>query len=114
MWIEEGVFHVEVLSEIFTLAMAEECIRVRREMTQCQTMPILSDSRRVKEFEKDARQYLASDENTKYVSAGGIIISSQLQKIIGNFFLFINKPNVPSKLFTHKEEALAWLSEYKF
>jgi hypothetical protein len=114
MWIEEDIFQAEVLSETFTLAMAEECIRVRREMTQCQTLPIFSDSRRVKDFEKDARQYLASDENTKYVSAGAILISSQLQKIIGNFFLFINRPNVPSKLFNEKNEAIAWLNEYKF
>ena len=114
MWIEEGVFHAEVLSDTFTLAMAEESIRTRMEMTRGQTLPILSDSRRVKDFTKDARQYLAKDENTMYISAGAIIISSQLQKILGNFFLLINRPNVPSKLFTNKEEALMWLDGYKF
>jgi len=36
-----------------------------------------------------------------------------LNKIIVNFFLSISKPNVPTKLFTNKEDAIKWLQQFK-
>lgn len=42
MWIEDGVFHIVVLSDSFTLDMAEECVRERMRITQGKSYPMLS------------------------------------------------------------------------
>lgn len=113
MWIEEGILHVVVLTDSFTLDLAEECVRERMRITQGKSYPMLSDSRNVVNFEKEARKYLALNDNVANLNAGAILIKNQLQKILGNFFLLINKPDVPARLFTDKEEALAWLGHFK-
>lgn len=113
MWIEDGVFHIVVLTDSFTLDMAKECVRERMRITRGKPYPMLSDSRNVVDFEKGARKYLAHNDQVTNLNAGAILIKNRLQKLLGSFFLFINKPGVPARLFTDREEALAWLAEFK-
>ena len=113
MWVEEGILHVVVLTDSFTLDIAEECVKERMRITQGKSYPMLSDSRNVINFEKEARKFLALNENVANLNAGAILIENQLQKILGNFFLLIYKPSVPARLFTEKEKALAWLEHFK-
>lgn len=114
MWVEDGIFHVVVLTDSFTLDIAEECVKERMRVTQGKSYPMLSDSRKVLNFEKEARKFLALNDNVANLNAGAILIENQLQKILGNFFLLINKPGVPARLFTEKEKALDWLERFKF
>jgi hypothetical protein len=46
------------------------------------------------------------------VKAGALITGSAVNKTIGNIFLSIDKPLVPTKLFTNEESARQWLREY--
>ena len=39
-------------------------------------------------------------------------LRSPLTRAIGNFFLGLNKPLMPTRLFTSEEEALAWLKTF--
>jgi len=72
----------------------------------------LIDARNVKSITKEARDYLASAEGTRYVTAAGLLLESYLGKIMGNFFLQINKPSLPTKMFSNKKEAIEWLTQY--
>jgi hypothetical protein len=38
-----------------------------------------------------------------------LIIGGPLSRIIGNFFLSVNKPLYPARLFDNEASALAWL-----
>ena len=113
MWIYNGIFFVKVLTDHFCLNMAEECVRLRMSLTGQNSYPMLSDSRCVKDFCREAREYLADKKNTRYLNAGAIVVNSRSQRIIGNFFIQINRPNIPSKIFTNEQEALKWLEAYK-
>ncbi|MEX2568096.1 MAG: hypothetical protein WD431_19265 [Cyclobacteriaceae bacterium] len=62
MWVEDGIFHLIVLKDSFTLKMAEECVRERIKITQGKSYPMLSDSRNVINFDKEARKYLAQKD----------------------------------------------------
>ena len=108
-----GIFHVVVLQESFTLQMAKECVKKRIELTEGKSYPMLSDSRKVNCFEKQARAYLAEPSNTCYLTAGALLIENQLQKVLGNFFLLVNKPDTPAKLFVDKQKALEWLWQFR-
>ena len=47
------------------------------------------------------------------VIAVGILIESPVTRILTNFYLTISKPLTPTKLFTDKDEAIAYLESYK-
>jgi hypothetical protein len=67
----------------------------------------------VKHITKEAREFLASKEGCSNVKCCAIIISSEVTRIIANFFIRMNKPLVPTNLFTSEEKARQWLFSYE-
>jgi hypothetical protein len=113
MWIEDGVFRVKLFTERFDLSVAKTGVRERLSMCAGTSYPLLSDTRKVKHFDKDARAFLAHPDNMAGIRAGAFLINSQLQKILANFFIQFNKPPTPARLFTNEVEALSWLQQFK-
>lgn len=62
---------------------------------------------------KDGREYAASEESTKYSVAEAYVIRNVAQRIVGNFYIRMDKPPVPTRLFTSKDEAEKWLGKFK-
>ncbi len=63
-------------------------------------------------FSKEAREYIASNEINHLVKAEALVINSLALRIMGNFYLKVNKPARPSKLFNDRSVALDWLSKH--
>jgi hypothetical protein len=74
--------------------------------------PLLIDSRNIKYITKEARDHFSINNRETLITCFGIIIDSPLSRIIGNFFMGLNKPSIPAKLFTNEEEALKWLKKF--
>ena len=64
-------------------------------------------------FTKEAREYIATDEVGEVVKADALIITGLPMKLIGNFYLQINKPKRPTRMFTKPEDGLKWLQQFK-
>ena len=62
---------------------------------------------------KESRDYLAKKESLPYSLADAYLIHSFPQKLVGNFYLKVNKPGRPTKIFTDKDEAIAWLKTFQ-
>lgn len=62
-------------------------------------------------FSKEARQYIASKEINTIVKAEALVISSMALRIMGNFYLKVNKPARESRLFNDRAIAHDWLSQ---
>lgn len=60
---------------------------------------------------KEARDYAASNIPEGRL-AEAILIKSLSVRLMGQFYLNFNKPAIPTKMFEHESEALAWLEEY--
>jgi hypothetical protein len=58
---------------------------------------------------REARELAAKPEYALNRRAKAIVISSIAQRIIGNYFLKVNKPRGLVKLFTSEEAAVKWL-----
>ncbi|MBI3240234.1 MAG: hypothetical protein HYZ43_15540 [Flavobacteriia bacterium] len=71
--------------------------------------PILIDSRGIKSISREARSFFTTNGRATNTMAFAILIDSAVSKVVGNFFLGINKPAVPTKLFLDEELALQWL-----
>lgn len=61
----------------------------------------------------EARNYYAVSEYSKFRYADALVIESLATRLVTNFYLSINKPSVPSKMFTDKQDAINWLQEQK-
>lgn len=59
----------------------------------------------------EATKHATSEEGTKYTLAITVLVDNLAKKLLFNFFMNVNKPKVPTKGFTKKEEAFVWLEE---
>ena len=77
----------------------------------CKTLVDVSN---IKSGSKEAREFLSSKEGgLKGVLAGAFLSERTVSVVLVNLFLKINKPIIPSKFFTKKEDAVAWLKSLK-
>jgi hypothetical protein len=74
--------------------------------------PILIDARGIKSMSYEARQHFSARGRDSKTNAFGIIIGSTVSRVLGNFYLGINKPAVPTKLFDNEESAVNWLKQF--
>jgi hypothetical protein len=59
----------------------------------------------------DARRAGASEEYSKHVAAVALCSNRLHEKIIGNLFLKVNSPIVPTRFFDERDKAMEWLRE---
>ena len=71
--------------------------------------PILVDLRKIKSISKEARDHFSMRNRKPHVTAIAMLVSSPVSKIIGNFFLGLNKPTVPTRMFTSESDAVEWI-----
>lgn len=114
MWINNGILYVKYAPLlVITGKIAQEGVIDRLKFCKGKTYPLLGDIRYIKDVSKEARAYLATGDSAKGLSAGGLIIKTQIEKFLGNLWMKIDKPIKPIKLFTDEASALQWLQHYK-
>lgn len=74
--------------------------------------PLLIDSTGIKSITKEGRDFFSMNNRESLVIALGILVNSPLSRVVGNFFMGLNKPRVDTKLFSSEEEAIQWLKSY--
>ena len=95
------------------LEAAKQIVRDRIAFTGNHAVLALAVNLGVRNMTKEARDYLASKEGVKNVIAGAIIVGSPVGSFIGNWYLSLSKPLIPSRTFTKKEAALKWLTQFR-
>lgn len=108
-----GILVGTFLCETVELETVQSAVTYRLRNFGHKEFPLLIYSNKVKHMTKEARDYLASEEGCQKIKSCAIITNSIVTRVIANFFLHINKPLVPSKLFTDEKSAKQWLSKYK-
>ena len=110
---EDGIARTQVKpnSEI-TLNHAVENSKAVNSLFFDKKFPILIDSRGIRSMTRDAREYFSTRGRDTNTCAFGIVIKSPLSRAVGNFFLGINKPAVPSRLFDNEDNAIEWLKHH--
>jgi hypothetical protein len=70
------------------------------------TMVLMQDMARV---ERQARAFFASEEYMRLCSQTALVVGSPVSRVIGNFFVGLNRPRYPCKIFDRPDLAVAWL-----
>jgi hypothetical protein len=112
-FLDDGILIIEFKVKKFDLDAAKTTVVKRLEASKGVAYPVLIDAREVQSISKEARDYFASPDGVSMVKASALVLDSVMGKFLGNFFLTINKPKVPLKLFTDADSAREWLNQFK-
>ena len=110
---QDGIVRTKVKphAEVTIKEAIENSIAVNSYFSQ-KKYPLLIDSRHIKSISKEARDHFSVRDRETGINSFAVLIDSPLSRIIGNFFMGLNKPSVPAKLFTNEQEAIDWLKQY--
>lgn len=113
IWIEGDIMCSEYKIETVRAENARSMIQTRLLLCNGKTYPFFADVTKVKSIDKEARDEFSHGSGIELMSACALLINSPLNRILGNFFMSVNRPNVPTRLFTSSTEALEWLKKFK-
>lgn len=108
---EDGIARTKVKkgAEVELAEAKENSVAVNSLSQNGKKFPLIIDARGIKSMSREARNQFSTKGRETSVTSFAIIIDSPLSRVIGNFFMGINKPAVPSKLFENEEKAKEWL-----
>lgn len=110
---EDGIARTSVKPNLdITLEYAKENTVVVTSFYKGSKFPILIDARPIKSMSYEARHHFSAQGRETKTNAFGIIIGSSISRVLGNFYLGINKPAVPTKLFDNETDAIKWLQQF--
>jgi hypothetical protein len=75
---------------------------------------VLVDARVSVSVSREARAYAAGAKYGDQSIASAFIITSTANKLIGNFYINVNKPEVPTRIFSSEEKAIEWLEAFLY
>ncbi len=109
---DDGIFEVIFFDDgEITLEQSKKLVELEGELSEGRKLPALHIMGKYTEIGEGVKEYSAK-EGTAFTSAEAYVISSLAHRIIGNFYLRIVRPSVPTRLFNTKENALTWLRTY--
>lgn len=75
--------------------------------------PLLLDMRaHAASASRECRDYYAGSEAQRVNLAAAMLVRSNVSRVLGNFFLGLNKTRFPFRMFTDVDEAVAWLRSF--
>lgn len=114
IWYEDGiVYQVFGPGTVLNIDLARQVVSERLKVSNGVSSPIFIDLTNVFYTDTKARKYMATKEAVQYIIAGAFLLDNEIMKLAGNIFIQIDKPLIPTKLFTDKDKALLWLQDYK-
>lgn len=88
---------------------ASQVLELGLEIAGGRTRPILVLMHDVRRIERDARAFFASDAFLRLAHRTALVVSSPVSRVIGNFFVGLNRLKYPCKVYDDQERAIAWL-----
>ena len=116
IWMDEqGIFHLSYTEDArLTLEDTLKELQIISEISGHKGIPTLVDLNNVVHVPRECRTYYASKETEKIMKVVAMLVGTRMSRLIGNFFIGLNKPTMPIKLFTSEMEALKWLKQYAY
>jgi len=113
IWLEsDGIIRSKVSpGSVDSLEDAKAFVAAVLKIAPIKRYPALVDIRNKKFTSREARAYYAA-QGGNMASVCAILIGSKLTAVLANFFLRINKPTIPVKIFNSEEKALKWLKSF--
>lgn len=112
-WFDEaqGIIMVELDEQaVLDIDQARQATAALVKVTGGVPRPMLVDFTNMKSQTKECRDYYSKDpDHLKTHTAIAIVVSNPLSRVFANFFIGLNKPRNPTRLFNDRVEAIRWL-----
>ena len=112
---EEKIVWGELIGNQVTKELAKENIDAQegvRDGLKRAKIRVLVDMTAITEISKEARDYFANERTASIQRATALLIGSPVSRVIGNFFMGLNKPISPTRLFTDPHKAIQRLQTF--
>ena len=112
VWIDtERIIHIRFkASEQHGIAEARGIVQAHNQLANGTPCPVLADIQAVKVgADRAARKYYVSEESARYKTGMAMVVSSPMQRMLGNIFFKLNRPPYPTRLFNRQQDAIQWL-----
>ena len=112
---EEKIVWGELIGNQVTEELAKENIDAQesvRDGLNRAKIRVLVDMTAITEISKEARDYFANERTASIQRATALLIGSPVSRVIGNFFMGLNKPISPTRLFADPHKAIQWLQTF--
>lgn len=98
----------------YTSIDTEEVLKIKEvnlQLTDGKPYAVLVDSGLFTSITKEARELSASTEFAQRTIAKALLVHSLGHRIVGEFYIKINKPIIKTKIFTNRDKAIEWLNK---
>ena len=114
IWVgEDGIARIiHVPGAEVTLADAQETMVAYKKLNEGKRLPLFVDTKTMKSLSRDARHFYAGEEAAGCASSVALIVGTPVSRVLGNFYLGLSNPHLPTRLFSDEDEALAWLKGF--
>ena len=114
-WIDEfGVVH-EIFKSTFSilnLEVAKVITMDRLKVSNGVARPLYVELGKATKMDRAANRYLSTGPAMECLTATGILVRDQIEKLGANIYTGFFKPSVPTRFFTDKDKAMEWLRYY--
>lgn len=108
-----GIIEVVCLNDFcYDVTHLKEMLVAYEELIGNNKAPLLIIGGKYTSITPAARKFSATKESTRFSKAEAFVIHSLAQRILANFYLKMDKPEVPTKFFTNKILAEKWLKNF--
>lgn len=97
----------------FTIKESIESVDAIGEITKGVPHPILKIPGKYTTVDKDTREHVAKGNGARFSIAEAFILRSLAHKLVGNFYLSVEKPQKPTRFFNDIPSAETWLSTFQ-
>ena len=88
---------------------AEELFVAFDQLAVVAAVPLLADIRTLRGVSLGVRTRMSSERAGRYLARVALVADNPLTRTIGNFFMRLNRPPFPLRIFDGEDEALRWL-----
>ncbi len=110
---EDGILHIHLKAGAeIGIADAVLALEAMEKLSEGKKRPVLIDAGEFSSVDKEVREFSAGSESNTFTLADAIAYDNIGQKLMATFYVNKNKPVVPTRLFSNKDQALAWLRTF--
>lgn len=110
--LSNGIMIATWKASIINLDIAKNTVISRLSVTGGQNFPVLIKIKSIKGSTKEARDFLSSEKGSEGVIAAAIYVDSIVGNMLATFFIYLNKPRIPTKIFKDEKTATKWLEQF--
>jgi len=109
LWIEDGILFCKYKEgSRINIEAAKTIVDMKLSLLNGSKLPCYCDITGLKEADKMARDFIAKRIDS-FLTKLALVAGNTVSRIIGDFFIGLDKPKIETKIFTDKQSALEFL-----